>query len=239
MFGHGKPLGEIGQSSHEGLIARATRLCKELHSDPSKLLAKHLKGGGRKRKQECVKEEQKNLIVIDYPGPDIPEVVPLHEDEKVFDGSIRYSSNMDEDDIREEIAQMLREKKSSTHDLTYLSSNDFTFVKCVNKKVRVPDGDSPFDFKGICRIYPHGAIYVCLNKPMCTQKVCDVVVIALPLLKYLLVGMNLVGKYCKYVYFNNQTTVSQVHVLRILPGSVDSCGGQSHRWYSKCLRDKD
>ena len=117
------------------------------------------------------KEYQKNLVVIDYPGRNPCDVTPLREYDKLFDGSIRFSSNMDEEDIREEIARILRDKASCTHDLSGIKMNDFIFVRCANKKVRVPDGDSPFDSKGICQTYTHGAIYVRLNKPMWKGKV--------------------------------------------------------------------
>ena len=170
MFGHGEPKREIRRGSHEGLIARATQLCKDLRSDPCKVLAKHSKGS-RKRKRECVKEHQKNLVLIDYPGPNPCDITPLREYEKVFDGSIRFSSSMDEEEIREEIAKVLRDKTSVTHDLSGIEGNDFIFVKCSNRKVRVPDGNLPFDTKGICHTYPHGAVYVRLNKPMCKGKV--------------------------------------------------------------------
>ena len=79
---------------------------------------------------------------------------------------------MDEEDIREEIARILRDKASCTHDLSGIKMNDFILARCANKKVRVPDGDSPFDSKGICQTYTHGAIYVRLNKPMWKGKVC-------------------------------------------------------------------
>ena len=169
-FGHGEPKRDVGRTSHEGLIARATQLCKELRSDPSKVLAKHSKGR-RKRKRECVKEHQKNLVLVDYPGSNPHDVMPLHEYEKVFDGSICLNSDMDEEEIRAEIARVLRDKTSVTHDLSGMQGNDFIFVKCANRKVRVPDGNSPFDFKGISHTYPHGAIYVRLNKPMWKGKV--------------------------------------------------------------------
>ena len=78
---------------------------------------------------------------------------------------------MDEEDIREEIARILCEKSSCTRDLSGIKINDFIFVRCANKKVRVSDGDSPFDSKGICQTYTHGAIYVRLNKPMWKGKV--------------------------------------------------------------------
>ena len=167
----GEPQQDIGNPHHESLVERASRLCKELRSDPAKALSKHSKGG-KKRKRESIKEYQKNLVVIDYPGRNPCDVTPLREYDKLLDGSIRISSNMDEEDIREEIARILREKSSCTHDLSGIKINDFIFVRCANKKVRVPDGDSPFDSKGICHTYTHGAIYVRLNKPMWKGKVC-------------------------------------------------------------------
>ena len=170
VFGHGEPQQDIGNPHHESLVERASRLCKELRSDPAKVLSKHSKGG-KKRKRESIKEYQKNLVVIDYPGRNPCDVTPLREYDKLLDGSIRFSSNMDEEGIREEIARILREKSSCTHDLSGIKINHFIFVRCANKKVRVPDGDSPFDSKGICQTYTHGAIYVRLNKPMWKGKV--------------------------------------------------------------------
>ena len=174
VFGHAEANRADGKlaPSHETLIERATRLCNELHSDPAKVAAKHSKGG-RKRKRENVKAKQyqKNLVLIEFPGKHPSAVVPMREYEKVFDGSIRFSSIMDED-IREEIARVLRSKASVIHDLSGVTPEDFSFVKCANKKVRVPDGDPPFDAQGIIHTYPHGAIYVRLTKPMWKSKVC-------------------------------------------------------------------
>ena len=61
MFGLGEPRRDMKQLSHEGLIARSTRLCQELRS---KVLAKHGKGG-KKRKRECVTEHP---VLVNYPG---------------------------------------------------------------------------------------------------------------------------------------------------------------------------
>ena len=99
VFGCGEPRRDVKQLSHEGLIARATQLCQELRSDPSKVMAKHAKGG-KKRKRKCVTEHQKNLVLVENPGSNPSVVTPLREYEKVFNGSIRFSSDMDEDDIR-------------------------------------------------------------------------------------------------------------------------------------------
>ena len=170
VFGHGEPSQSGGKQSHESLIARASRLCHELRTDPSKVATSR----GRKRKHHNmkVKEWQKNLVLIDYPGKHPSDIVPIREYDKVFDGSIRFSSNMDEEEIRVEIARVLSRKSSVFHDLSGIKPNDFTFVKCANKKVRVPDGDTPFDAQGISHTYPHGAIYVRLSKPMWKSKVC-------------------------------------------------------------------
>ena len=43
------------------------------------------------------------------------------------------------------------------HELSGIKINDLTFVRCANEKVRVSDGDSPFDSKGIHQTYTHGA----------------------------------------------------------------------------------
>ena len=84
-------------------------------------------------------------MVIDYLGPHPAAVITLHEYVKLFDGSIRFTGSMDEDDIREEIVRAVSSKELVTHDLHSLLPSDFIFIKCSNKRVRVPDGDVPFD----------------------------------------------------------------------------------------------
>ena len=175
IFGGGEPRQDRGQSSQESLIEKATRLCHDLRSDLSKVYSRHSKSS-RKRKREKIslKEYQKNLVLVDFPGPDPNDVMSLREYDKVFDGALCFSSFMDEDDIRDEIIKILRQKSSITHDLSRIQADDFTFVKCANRKVRVPDGGGPFDSKRICRTYSHGAIYVRLNKDMSKTKVGEV-----------------------------------------------------------------
>lgn len=160
---------EAASTSHEGsdLIARATQLCKDLPSDPSKILSCH----SRRQKRRTASAPythtrlyQKGLVVIDYPGPRPAAVMTLHEYEKVFVGSIRFSGSMDEDDIREEIVRVVSSEEGVTQDLSNLQPQDFICVKCSNKKVRVPDGDTPFDAQGINRTYPHGSMYIRLTK---------------------------------------------------------------------------
>ena len=99
VFGHGEPQQDVWNPHHESLVERASCLCKELRSDPAKVLSKHSKGG-KKRKRESIKEYQKNLVDIDYPGRNPCDVTPLREYDKLLDGSIRFSSNMDEEDIK-------------------------------------------------------------------------------------------------------------------------------------------
>ena len=60
---------------------------------------------------------------------------------------------MSEDEIRQEIVRLLRQKESVTHSIQLVMPNDFDFVRCANKKVRAIDGDSPFDGDGISQVY--------------------------------------------------------------------------------------
>ena len=111
----------------------------------------------------CGKEIQKGLVLIDFQGDHSADVVPLREYEKLYDGCIRYRSDMKEDEIRDEITRLLRQKKSDTHNLDLLTPEDFDFVPCANRRVRVIDGDTPFDSSGIAQVYKNGAVYVRLN----------------------------------------------------------------------------
>ena len=111
------------------------------------------------------KELQKNLVLIDYQGEEATEVAPLREYEKIYDGCMRFKSDMKESDIREEICRLVSMKESITHSLGALSPSDFDFVRCANRRVRAIDGDTPFDASGISQVYKNGAIYVRLNTP--------------------------------------------------------------------------
>ena len=70
---------------------------------------------------------------------------------------------MSEDDIRQEILCLIRQKDSITHSLKVITPNDFDFVRCANRRVRRIDGDAPFDGAGISQVYSNGAIYIRLN----------------------------------------------------------------------------
>ncbi len=79
-------------------------------------------------------------------------------------GCIRFDTDMTENDIRDEIVRLVRQKKETiTHDFSCMVQSDFDFVKCVNRQVKIIDGDSPFDGSGINQVYKNGAIYVRLN----------------------------------------------------------------------------
>ena len=73
---------------------------------------------------------------------------------------------MSEFQIRKEIVRLVRQKESVTHNLDQIAEEDFDFVKVANHRVRVIDGDAPFDANGIGHVYKNGAIYVRLNNEL-------------------------------------------------------------------------
>ena len=66
-------------------------------------------------------------------------------------------------ELRQEIVRLVRQKENETHSLDCLMPEDFDFVRCANRRVRIIDGDAPFDGSGITQVYKNGAIYVRLN----------------------------------------------------------------------------
>ena len=168
LFGHGKeanseisttasksvpgPSASLSSSpTRDGLLARADNLCKQLRDR---------RGGVDKRNKRLsrrsVKELQKGLVLIDYKSD--PEDTSLCEYQKLYDGSMRYSSDMTENDIKKEIVRLVKQKKTPTHDLNLIEPEDFDFVRCVNRHVKVIDGDAPFDACGINQVYKNGCI---------------------------------------------------------------------------------
>ena len=101
--------------------------------------------------------------MIDFQGENLAEVAPFQEYQKLYDGCMRYHSDMSEDEIRQEIVRLVRKKQTDTHSLHCLMPEDFDFVRCANRRVRVIDSDTPFDGSGISHVYKNGAIYVRLN----------------------------------------------------------------------------
>ena len=77
---------------------------------------------------------------------------------------ISLNSDMSEEEVRQEIVRLVQHKSIPTHHLERLTTDSFSFVKVVNRKVRSVDGDiSCGDGKSITRIYKSGSIYVRLN----------------------------------------------------------------------------
>ena len=105
------------------------------------------------------KQYQKNLVVIDYQGNNqTEEIMALAEYHKIYDGCIRYNSEMTESEIRDEIVRLLGQKDSMTHDLSNVLPPDFDFVLCSNHKVWCIDGNVPFDANGITQVYKDGSV---------------------------------------------------------------------------------
>ena len=52
-----------------------------------------------------------------------------------------------------------------------IRSCDFEFVRCVNRTVRVRDGDIVYSGNSLRQLYPSGAIYARLTKSFSTAKV--------------------------------------------------------------------
>ena len=119
-------------------------------------------------------EQQRRVIVINYPGKEVEETTPLHDADIVVDGFIRFSSSADENEIRIQIADIISKKKNPKLDFSTISSADLEFVMVSNKKVRVPDGDVPFDAVSLITAY-RGIVYVRLIKDF---KVCQLYVLA-------------------------------------------------------------
>ena len=83
---------------------------------------------------------------------------------KIFDGLMTFTSDVSEKDIREEVVRLVEQKSIPTLHLERLTADGFSFMKVVNRKVRVLDGDvSCGDGKGLTRAYKSGSIYVHLN----------------------------------------------------------------------------
>ena len=82
--------------------------------------------------------------------------MPFKEYQKLYDGCMRYRSDMPENEIRQEIVWLVRMKQSGTHSLDCLIPEDFDFVRCTNRKVKVIYGDTPFDGSSIYQVYKNG-----------------------------------------------------------------------------------
>ena len=159
----------VDTPSHQDVLARADRLLTQLRSKPESERDKHVR---RRRKHTGKSREfQRNLIVIDYPGRPPPAVQVLHDYDKVYEGSLSFTTSMSECSIREEIAQLVQEKESDLCDFASIEATDFEFVKCVNRRVRVPDGRACYDGDGLRDLYRSANIYVRLTKSFYKHRV--------------------------------------------------------------------
>ena len=92
-----------------------------------------------------MKEGQRKLVALDYPGPEVPDVCQYRDKLVVIDGLKRFLSNDPGQAVRDKIAAKLQQKKPSFVGLKTRGLDDFDFVKVANKRVRLPDGNEEFD----------------------------------------------------------------------------------------------
>ena len=153
----------------DDLMTRANRLLAELKSNPVAIATKN----SRVRRRRCLKtrEYQRNMVVIDFPGYKAPDVQILHEYDKVFEGPLCFNESMAEEVIREEITHLLSQKKSIFYNFHLISPDDFEFVRCVNRRIRSPDGKPVYDGKGLKQLYRSGSVYVRLTRSFAKEKV--------------------------------------------------------------------
>lgn len=171
MFSGTKPAtSSCSETTSKSLITRASRLIRELHSDPLSVTERHTRRKRPHTKIKNAREYQRNLVVIDY-VENPPSVQVLRDYDRVYDGPLRFTSCMSEDEIREEIASLLSMKKDSFHNFEWLCCEDFQFVKCANRRVRVPDGGSDFNGETLKTMFKSGSIYVRLTRSFSTNKV--------------------------------------------------------------------
>ena len=162
------------------LFAEADRLITSLRSGNVAAVGRRSKHP--KRKQEACSERapkrkrtppeqhvQRRVVVINYPGKEVEDTTPLYDDDIVVDSFIRFLSSADEEDVRAEIGDLIRKKKSPKVDFSDVSPADFEFVTVSNKKVRVPDGDVQFDAVSLNKTY-RGIVYVRLTKEFKVSK---------------------------------------------------------------------
>ena len=62
--------------------------------------------------------------------------------------------------MRSEIVSLVKLKKSMFHAFEELKEKDIQFVKCANRRVRIPDGVVVCDGDGIKTLYRSGSLYV-------------------------------------------------------------------------------
>lgn len=72
---------------------------------------------------------------------------------------------------------LLEKKESLIHDSSAITPQDFVFVKCINRRVRVPDGQAVYDGEGLKSLYRSGNMYIQLSKSFNKHKVCIIILV--------------------------------------------------------------
>lgn len=163
-----------GPSNSEAtVLSRADKLLSQLRSSSPQ---SSVQSCVRKRYKRRVihkrsKDYQRNLVVIDYPGKHPPDVQVLHDYNKIYEGTISFNDASSEESIKDEIASLIQLKSSYAYDFASITPDDFVFVKCVNRRVRVPDGKAVYDSEGLRSLYRSGNIYIRLTKSILKHKV--------------------------------------------------------------------
>ncbi len=99
------PSTSAAHTGTDSLLVRAEVLSKQLKNRKKFSTRKD-----KRRSQFSVKELQKGLVVIDFQG-DVTSNLSLSEEERLYDGSIRYTSTMSETDMKKPPRKMI-----STHE---------------------------------------------------------------------------------------------------------------------------
>lgn len=146
----------------QSTISKASKLMEEIKSNPLARTERH----SRKRKKGVLSRQfQKNLVVIDFQDTELPDdYFTLRDHDKVFEGPISLNTSMAEDDVRREIVSLVQCKKTTLYTFDQMTEDDIQFVKCANRRIRVPDGNAVYDADGIKALYRSGAIYVRLTR---------------------------------------------------------------------------
>ena len=152
------------EATSSSLLAKASRLISQLKSEPCALTERHTKKRKRGKMMKWSRDFQKNLVVIDFQGLHPSQYRTLRDYEKVYEGALTLTAEMSEEEVKREIVRLVKMKKSTFHSFDELVVDDIEFVKCVNRRIRIPDGSVNYDGEGIKSLYRSGAIYVRLKR---------------------------------------------------------------------------
>ena len=77
----------------------------------------------------------------------------MHDYDKVYEGTLSFNTSMTEACIRERISSLIQQKESGIYDFSGVIPQDFESVKCVNSRIRLPDGNATYSGEGLKDIY--------------------------------------------------------------------------------------